>query len=369
MENYFTSPTPFHNGNMSGSTIDSQPDRLPQFFRQIAPALGLALLAPLVGEYLIGSTSIAALADVWFVIPIYGGAAILIREGARRTGRGWPTILLLGVAYGVIQAGLFDFSLFNPTYFGRNFGDMTNILALGLPSAKNALDFTVQHAVWSIGIPIALVETFVPERRTKPWVGEIGLLATGVLFLLFGGLLAYSLKITQGFSPSTLQLAVAIISVIVLIGIAFTVDLQPDSTTTRQAPNPWLIGVVSFIASGLWMLRPDIISFVTAGLWSARSQGWLAVAVGIVLIAVLAVVIRRWARREGWGDAHRLALTGGALLTYAWASFALIPFGDVSQTVNLIGDIVFTLSAILLLIVAGQTVRKPQETPTENNDR
>ncbi|SNR42784.1 hypothetical protein [Actinomadura mexicana] len=40
--------------------------------------------------------------------------AVLIREAARRTGRGWPTIVLLGAAFGLVQAGLIDQSLFNP---------------------------------------------------------------------------------------------------------------------------------------------------------------------------------------------------------------------------------------------------------------
>lgn len=49
-------------------------------------------------------------------IPLYGTVAVLIREITRRTGRGWPTILLLGAAFGLIQAGLIDQSLFNPGY-------------------------------------------------------------------------------------------------------------------------------------------------------------------------------------------------------------------------------------------------------------
>jgi hypothetical protein len=48
--------------------------------------------------------------------PLYGAPAVLIREAARRTGRGWPTILLVSLAAGLVQAGLIDQSLFNPSY-------------------------------------------------------------------------------------------------------------------------------------------------------------------------------------------------------------------------------------------------------------
>jgi hypothetical protein len=83
-------------------------------------ALGLAFLSPLVGEYLLGNISIRDLVAVPFLVPMYGGGALLIRELARRTGRGWPTILVLGLAYGVIEPGVFDGSLFNPSFEGMD---------------------------------------------------------------------------------------------------------------------------------------------------------------------------------------------------------------------------------------------------------
>jgi hypothetical protein len=33
---------------------------------------------------------------------------------ARRTGRGWPAMLVLGLAYGLIEAGLIDQTLSTP---------------------------------------------------------------------------------------------------------------------------------------------------------------------------------------------------------------------------------------------------------------
>ncbi|GAA2662442.1 hypothetical protein [Streptomyces vastus] len=53
------------------------------------------------------------LAGLLILAPLYGTVAVLIREITRRTGRGWPTILLLSAAFGVIQAGLIDQSLFD----------------------------------------------------------------------------------------------------------------------------------------------------------------------------------------------------------------------------------------------------------------
>jgi hypothetical protein len=57
--------------------------------------------------------------------PLYGGGALLIREATRRTGRGWPTILLLGVAYGAVQAGLIDRYLYNSSFEGYQLASPT----------------------------------------------------------------------------------------------------------------------------------------------------------------------------------------------------------------------------------------------------
>src|ERR1051326_3441571 len=64
-------------------------------------ALSLFFLAPLVGEFLLGNTPITSLPSVLLLAPMYGGGALLIREIARRTGRGWPTMVLLAAAYGL----------------------------------------------------------------------------------------------------------------------------------------------------------------------------------------------------------------------------------------------------------------------------
>jgi hypothetical protein len=38
---------------------------------------------------------------------LYGSGALLIREVARRRGVGWPAILVMGAAYGILEEGVF----------------------------------------------------------------------------------------------------------------------------------------------------------------------------------------------------------------------------------------------------------------------
>ncbi|MFH5801265.1 hypothetical protein [Haladaptatus sp. CMAA 1911] len=346
----------------SNTSFDSIPGlpRLRRSAHRIAPAIGLAFLSPLVGEYLLGNTSIVALVDIWFFLPIYGGGAVLIREITRRSGRGWPTVLLLGSVFGVILAGLIDHSLFHQDFQGRIVRSPAYIPAVGI-SAENALVFVVGHVVWSIGIPILLVESFLPERRTTPWIGKTGLVITGLLFLVFGTLLEYGIRLEEGFFPSTPQVVGTVIVAVVVSVVAFTADGRFVGRNDRQAPNPWVVGIVAFGASSLWMVRPDIVSVTTSALLIESVQEWLAVAFGILLIGAMILLIGSWSQRTDWGEIHRIALAGGAMLTYAWISFVLVPYGGVSKTVDLVGDVVFTLGAVLLIIVAARRVRRTAE--------
>ena len=307
--------------------------------RRIAPVLGLFLLAPLVAEYLLGNIAVSAIAGLLVLAPMYGGGAVLIREAARRTGRGWPTIVLLASAYGVLEAGLLDQSLFNPSFEGYDFQSAARVPALGI-SAHWALTFVAGHAIWSISLPIAVVETLVPGRRTTPWLGSLGLTVTGVAFLL--GCWAIFDDHEQRFLATSSQLAGAAAVTLALIGAAFAIRRRRRPGRDRRAPNPWLVGAVAVVASNLFFARPE---------------SWPGVAIGLALIAAMTVAITRWSRRAGWADAHRLALAGGTLSAYAWAGFLLLSLEGAANAVNLIGQTVLVLGVVALLLVASRTAR------------
>jgi hypothetical protein len=317
----------------------------PRALRRIAPAIGVFLLAPLVAEYLLGNIPVSAIAGMLVLAPMYGGGALLIREAARRTGRGWPAIILLASAYGVLQPGLLDQALFNPSFEGYDFQSAARIPALSI-SAHWALTFVAGHAIWSITLPIAIVETLVPDRRTTPWLGNLGVTVTAILFLLGCWVIFHDHQ--QRFLATAPQLAGAAAVTAALIGVAFAIRPRPRPKRDRPAPNPWLVGVVAL---------------VTANLFFARPETWLGVAIGVMLIAAMTVVITRWSRRAGWAAAHRLALAGGTLSAYAWAGFLLLHFEGAANTVNLIGQAVLVLGAVALLLVAGRIARRTSSLP------
>ena len=109
---------------------------------------------------------------------------------SRRAGKGWPTIFLLAVAYGVVEEGLACQTLFNPSYFGFNLLREAYIPALGMGVWWTLFVLTL-HTVWSICVPIAVIESLVPERATTPWLGWPGLAISAVLYVL-GSALVFS---------------------------------------------------------------------------------------------------------------------------------------------------------------------------------
>ncbi|GIO10550.1 hypothetical protein J19TS2_01050 [Cohnella xylanilytica] len=317
-----------------------------RYTRRLAPALGLLLLSPWVGEFLLGSSPIQnLLAAVALLVPLYGGGALLIREIARRTGRGWPTILLLGAAYGVIEAGLLDQSLFNPDFLGPEIADDTRIPLLGI-SASNAISYVAGHAIWSIALPIAVAEMLTPSGSRRPWLGRTGLIAAAALYLAGCAIVFSFIYADTRFIASPAQRIGAAATAIVLIAAAFAAGGKRGRArpiARGKAWKPWLLGIGSF---------------VVASMFAARPENWAGVALGVVLLASAWALVRYGAARGGWNDRHRFSLIAGALLTCAWLGFAVTLLVRPTDTVAWFGNGLFALMAFGLLLWIAHTLRR-----------
>ncbi len=301
----------------------------------LLPALGLAVLAPLVGEYLLGNVSIRELPALPFLVPMYGGGALLIREVARRTGRGWVTILVLGAAYGVLEPGIFDGSLFNPSFEGLDF-TAGYVPALGF-SPYYLLHFAAGHAVWSITIPIVLVEALAPGRRATPWLGTVGLAVTAIAYLAGGLLIQVSMRDSGDYHTTAVQAAGTVLGAMALVVVAFLVGRREPVPAATPAPRPLAVGVGAFVGSSAFFATPE---------------GWPGFMAGAALLAVAAVVVTRLSRRPGWRHTHLLALAGGTLFTYAWGGFVLTWLKYRMDPVSFVGNAVFALGAVALVAAA-----------------
>ncbi len=338
-----------------GTAAASPGRRVGATLRRVAPAIGLFFLAPLVAEFLLGNLPISMLPALVVLAPMYGGGALLIREVARRRGLGWPNIIVLGLAYGILEEGLTTQSLFNPNYAGQRLLDYGYLPALGMGAVWTLYVLTL-HTVWSVSVPIALVETLAHGRQTTPWLGRPGLAVTALLFTI-GIILTTAINMwAWPYVASLPQFSGAAIAVVTLVAIGLRRGRTVKGTAPiaagparGQAPNPWLVGATGLLAGAIFMELPRSI------------PAWVHVLCYVLLGTGMIGLVRWWSARPGWGDPQRLALAGAALLTYAWHAFPEEPVVPVSPTLDLVGNAVFALGAVILIVIAALRLRR--ETP------
>lgn len=324
--------------------------------RRWIPVLGLTLLSPVAAEYLIGYGDTIGrpkelLAGLLILGPLYGMVAVLIREAVRRTGRGWPSMLLLGLAFGLVQAGLIDQSLFNDDY--RDVPDWRETLrptfvpGLGI-GASMALNFLVGHMVWSFCAPIAVIEACAPRLADRPWLGRTGLIVLPLLYLGAAALIHQDHLRTEHFNASPARIAGTAAVVLALCAAAFALPRRrPAGTTGTRAPAPWLVACCAAVALAAHQNVPPT---------------WPGAAADAAVLTALGALLLRWSGRTGWGRKHVLAAGGAALMVNALLSFAVEPPGHPSAAAKFATNTALTLGVVALLGWAHRSLRHPRTT-------
>ncbi|MEV4009161.1 hypothetical protein AB0J35_01600 [Nonomuraea angiospora] len=322
---------------------------------RLAPAIGLWFVAPLTAEFLMGNIAITDVVTMISTTFLYGAGALVIREVARRTGRGRPTILAWALAYGIFEEAFFTQTLWNQNWFGVRILDYGYVPALG--TGVPWLMFMVGvHTIWSISVPIAVVETLAGSRRTTPWLGKIGLRVVSVVFAVFFVLGAIAKGMAGGWFATPAQYAGAGVVVVALIVLGLRLR-RSAPTVEGAAPGPWAVFAFALVAGAFFVLLyacdPTGLSPWLAGL---SVPAWLSVLLYLALFAGVGALVARWSHRSGWSDAHRLALAAGAMLTYAWHSFPWKVIVPASPAADLAGNAVMTVGAVVLLVFAARRV-------------
>ena len=306
---------------------------------KIVAAITLFFVAPLVAEYLLGDLPLNMLAALMVLAPAYGGAAVLIRETARRTGRGWPAMLMLGAAYALIGEGLLSQSLFNPDYMKKHLHLLAPayIPAMGMGGWWTLLMLNV-HTFWSMGVSIALVEALFPAEAETPWLGRVGDSVVALVFVL-GAAMNFGIGFKQNrFVASPAQLlSTALLSVLLIVS-AFLIPARKSHRPGGRAPSPWITGAIAFVL-GMGVLKAP-------PMW-----GWGAVGLLLTFDVVFLVLAAFFSRQEGWNGLHVLSLAAGGALDYGIRAFTARPLAGGPQWWH-ISNTVF-LGAALWLIWLG----------------
>jgi hypothetical protein len=327
---------------------------MPSFLKRIAPAIALYFLSPLIAEFLLGDFPLSKIGILLFLAPFYGGGAVLIREIARRAGRGWPTILTLALAYGIFEEAFTTQTLFNPDYLGLHLHllEPAFIPALGISAWWTIFVLTL-HTVWSISVPIAIMEALVPERAHTPWLKSPGLSIVTVLFVLISCTMTVHQIQSDAhhFMASNRQFAVSAVCCVVVTIAALLLPRRGTARRPGTPPSAWFTGALSLAASSIFLIAP-------------QRWGWGTVATYLALDLLMIIAVTAWSRLEGWNGLHILSLAGGAALAYAWHAFIQQPVTGKADAAMRVGNAVLTLGTILLLYAAARRTSAAQAAAT-----
>jgi len=313
------------------------------------PALVLFFLAPAIAELLSGSAPPSEFFNpitLLLLASLYGSGAIIVRELKVRWNKGYVSMLVLGAAYGIIEEGLMVKSFFDPGWV-----DLGILASYGRWQGVNwvwAEWLTVYHAVFSIGIPITLVELSYGQRRNKSWVGHKTLT---VLVALLGAVTALGYLGLTDYKPPLIQYTLSAATVIALIILAWKIPSKTGKKGSQQPLKPSRSAIAGFLSAAslflLFMIGPYIIPHASA-----------LMILGLALVLANASVLRRYT----WNDKtvyNKFALAAGAVAFL----IALTPLQEFngSRPDDPRGMLIVGIVALILLVLLNRKLKPPSQ--------
>ena len=288
------------------------------------------LLAPFLAELVSGSTAPQA----WLLPPVplvfmavYGVGALVIREFALRVRGGPATVLVLGLAFGVVNEGMAAHSLFNPGW--------PSLGVLGTYGRWEGVNWLWTewivpfHAVWSISFPIFVVGELWPGSRSTRFLSDrwlVGLAPVPVLVAVVTG------EIFAGYPLSAadwLGMGVAV-ALIVLVAWRWgpRIGRWRLRSSWRPTPGVGVAAVAAFFVAG------QIGTWQTPKLSPYPEVGFVCLLLLFVFLGLIAESFQ--GNPEGECTAFAGVLTGVAFFTllspiseFVLGRIALVPI-DVS---------------------------------------
>ena len=307
------------------------------------PIITLLILAPLLGEMVSGSSPPSEyFQPITFLIltMLYGTGAVIIREVARRWKKGWISILLMGMAYGIFEEGVIVRS-----FFDSEWQDLGQLAVYGRWISVNwiwSIALTIFHAVVSISIPIAITELIFPKKKDALWLSKKELIIFIAIFLmnvLLGPLL--------GMKSTTAGIMASNISILGLVFLAYKWPAFSEKNMFGKAASQWKIFftgslLMAGLIVGMWLFPllsiPWIITFFFLG-----GLPWI----GIRLFSRLGA--NQWIEKQQWACVTGLLIPWLLLAVFSELDNATRP--DDTSGMILTALLFFTFLIIIRIMI------------------
>ena len=223
---------------------------------------------------------------------------------------------MLGAAFGVIDEGLLVKSFFDPHWKDLGLlGTYGRVLNVSWVWSVQAITF---QAIFSIALPILIVNLLFPKRRAERWAGPRALLLLIVMFVLavvLGSLFLYPYRPALLPYLITLAIGAAFFLLARFLPRAITV------TKSTDVPQPLRFGLVGFLGT----LTLYLINWI---LPTTLTPFWVTILLTLLLDAVIGFVLLRMSSNGlGWTERHQVALVSGALAFFV----LLAPIVEITQ--------------------------------------
>ncbi len=301
--------------------------------RTVARLLLLSLPAG-INEFLVGATPLEALVTnpmiLPFVIGFYGAGVVALREIVLRMRQGIPSLLVLGMGFGIILEGLVARTFFSTAHaqvgFLATYGNWLGVNWVW------AVLVTLGNALFTVVLPVLMVHLYYPALQ------KALLLSTPQLVLALGSFLAFPVIANLCSPPHLLPVQLIITTLLLLVLLVVARTLPPGTRLSSSAyprARPIAFFLVGFlfnvflftVSNGIPIVLPPvgaigllIMSYAALGWWvvcmigqDGNAQRQFALISGLLAFFFVIDVVR--------------AATGNVSILLVAAMFVLFLFG------------------------------------------
>jgi hypothetical protein len=280
----------------------------------------LFIVPSVIVEFLSGNTTFAAFHDPpgpFLMIAEYGSGAIVARELAKKWRKGFASIFILGAVYGMFNEGVGTGGFFDPDFYSvveeglKNYGRWEGINVIW------ALKIILFHAVYSIAVPIVIVDGLFPAfANRRLLLGNKPLIAFVIVLVLITGFQRGILTHLQ--PPVNSYAFIAMIVIMLMLTLAAWRFPSFDRIATRRAPSDVTLIVSGLVGSFGWIVViPRILASIHLPILDVATLLCEVLLVSWLLLTLADVSNRQW-----------VALAAGAegpLLAHAATSALFVP--------------------------------------------
>lgn len=304
-----------------------------QAFLKSHPVLLLLLLTPGIPEYLSSSSAINAIVlnPPMFVFQIvanlglYGPGALLIHDARVRWKKGWATILLLGVAYGILEEGVALSTLFNP-----NAGPVGSLGAYGHWLGVNWVwlaGVVPFHAAFSVSLPILLLGLALPETVDKSLLSKKKTVVVSAILVLDVFLLMVLVNQSSGYWMGS---RIFILSLLAIGGLVWAARrVSPEALVPPQGAQGLSNRALASIGISFFP-----VAFLAQAL---GEKSGLPAAVDFFLVLAVQAFYLVFLSRRNWRDNQRGAVVLGIGLIVPIAVFGVL--AELTLPMTLLADL------------------------------